>query len=113
MIERADKKKNIDKVTASLTKNPLQSEQEIAKDTWVSQSAVNRAKKEVGKNGFKDDRVINLTDKDFELMQIIQQRKFDRMENIEVPVNDADVDKWDKTAQARYTIFRWDITDVF
>jgi hypothetical protein len=33
------------------------------------------------------------------------------MEDKEAPVNDADVDKWDKTAQARYTIFRWEITD--
>jgi hypothetical protein len=39
-------------------------------------------------------------------MELIQKRKFDRMEDKEAPVNDADVDKWDKTAQARYTIFR-------
>jgi hypothetical protein len=31
-IERSDKKKNIDKVTASLIKNPLQSQREVAKD---------------------------------------------------------------------------------
>jgi len=33
MIERADKRKNVDKVTASLVKNPLQTQREIAKDT--------------------------------------------------------------------------------
>tara|TARA_R110000737_G_C14234520_1_gene423554 strand:+ start:399 stop:500 length:102 start_codon:yes stop_codon:yes gene_type:complete len=33
MIERSDKKSNIDKVEASLAKKPLQSEREIAKDS--------------------------------------------------------------------------------
>jgi hypothetical protein len=33
MIERADAKKNKDKVAASLAKNPLQSQREVAKDT--------------------------------------------------------------------------------
>jgi hypothetical protein len=33
MTNRSDKKKSIDKVAASLAKNPLQSEREIAKDS--------------------------------------------------------------------------------
>jgi len=33
MIERNDKKRNIDKVIASLAKNPLQTEHQIAADT--------------------------------------------------------------------------------
>jgi hypothetical protein len=39
-------------------------------------------------------------------MQLIQKRKFDRMEDKNDPVNDSDVNNWDKAAQARYTIFR-------
>jgi hypothetical protein len=26
-------------------------------------------------------------------------------------LNNSDINQWDKTAQARYSIFRWDITD--
>ena len=52
-----------------------------------------------------------MTDKDFELMELIQKRKFERMEDKDEKVSDADVNQWDKTAQARYTIFRWDVTD--
>ena len=111
MIERADVKKNKDKVSASLAKNPLQSQREVAKDTWISLWATNRTIDKVVQSGTKDDRIINLTDKDFELMQLIQKRKFDRMKDEETPVNDSDVNNWDKTAQARYTIFRWDATD--
>lgn len=112
MIERSDKKTNIDKVEASLAKKPLQSEREIAKDSWVSKSSVNRAKQELGQNGAtKDNRIVNLTDGDFKLMQLIQKRKFDRMEDSSNPVNDSDVNNWDKEAKARYTIFRWDATD--
>ena len=112
MIERSDKKSNIDKVTASLAKNPLQSEREIAKDTWIGNWTVNRAKKELEQNGAtKDNRIVNLTDGDFKLMQMIQKRKFERMEDKSNPVNDSDVNNWDKEAKARYTIFRWDATD--
>ena len=112
MIERSDKKSNIDKVEASLAKNPLQSEREIAKDTWIGNWTVNRAKKELEQNGAtKDNRIVNLTNKDFELMQLIQERKFDRMKDKNNPVNDSDVNNWDKEAKARYTIFRWDATD--
>jgi len=111
-IQRSDKQKNKDKVEASLAKNPLQSEREIAKDTWLSPATAHRAKVEVKQSeATKDSRIVNLTDKDFELMQLIQKRKFDRMADKENPVNDSDVNNWDKEAKARYTIFRWDVTD--
>jgi len=63
----------------------------------------------MGKNGdftIKDDRIMHLTDKDFELMQLIQKRKFKRMEDKENSVNDSDINNWDKEAKARYTLFR-------
>ena len=111
-IERSDKKKNIDKVTASLIKNPLQSQREVAKDVWIGLWTVNRAKEEMEQNGTtKDDRIINLTDKDFELMQKIQKRKFERMDDKEKPVNDNDINSWDREAKARFTLFRWEATD--
>jgi len=112
MIERADKKKNIDKVAASIAKNPLQTARELGKDTWIGASTANRAKKEVAQNGTKDDRIVNLTNKDFELMQKIQVRKFERMEDKEKPINDNDINNWDKEAKVRYSLFRWEVTDT-
>lgn len=113
MIEskRADKKANIDKITAWLVKDPLASERKLAKMAWVSPSTAHISKKEIEQSQAKDERIISLTDKDFELMQIIQKRKFDRMEDKDDPVNDSDVNNWDKSAQARYSLFRWDATD--
>ena len=111
MEERADKKKNIDKVVASLVKDPLQTEQQIARDTWISQSAVNRAKKEVGKNGLKDDRIMNLTDKDFDLMKSIQKEKTKRLKEETKEISNLDIDRWENTATKRYSLFRWKATD--
>jgi len=104
-IERADKKKNIDLVAASLAKNPLQSEREVAKDTWLGHWTVNRAKKEVGQTGARDERIQALLEWDMELLNLIAVRKKERMGEKQKPVNDNDVDKWENTAIKRQAIF--------
>ena len=106
MIEkstRKDKVKNIDKVAASLAKNPLQTEKELCKDTGLGKWTVWRAKKEVGEYGEKDFRIQNLLDKDMELMDLIQQEKFNRLK--ENKINDTDIDRWENTATKRKAIF--------
>ena len=104
-IERADKKASVDKIAASLAKNPLQSEREIARDTWVSKSSVNRLKEEAGQTGAKDLRIQNLLDKDVELMKLIQIEKFRRLNEEKEKVNNSDIDKWEATATKRKAIF--------
>lgn len=47
MTKRADKKKTIAKVTTSLLNKPLQTAREMAKDTGLWASTVNRARKEL------------------------------------------------------------------
>jgi len=111
MTKRADKKRNVDKVAAELAKNPLATERELAKETGVSKSAVNRAKKEVGRSGVKDDRIVHLTDKDFELMQLIQSEKERRLYEEKDKINNCDINRWEETAVKRYTLFRGDATD--
>lgn len=112
MTVRADKKKNLDKVAASLAKDPLQSERQLAKNAWVSNGTAHNMKEELEQTwAVKDSRIVNLTDWDFKLMEMIQQRKFARMNDTDNPVNDSDVNNWDKEAKARYTIFRWEATD--
>jgi hypothetical protein len=60
----------------------------------------------VEQSGTKDDRIISLTDKDFEMMQDIQKEKFRRLKEEKNELNNSDINQWDKTAQARYSIFR-------
>lgn len=108
--ERVDAKKNSEKIISEVLMNPLQSQREIAKNAWVWKTTVQEHLKELP-NTTKDDRIISLTDKDFELMQIIQKKKFERLNDTEKPVNDSDINNWDKEAKARYTLFRWEATN--
>lgn len=109
---RADRKRNLDAVQSEYVKNPLATEYEIAEITWIGKSSVNRAKQEMGENGeIKDDRIISLTDWDFDLMLSIQKRKFNRMKDMDIPVSDNDLNQWDREAKARYSLFRGTVTD--
>ena len=107
---RADKATNIANVAKELLENPLQTERQIAEWLWIWAGTVNRAKQELEQSGAKDDRIIGLTDRDFDLMKVIQREKFKRLEEPE-NVNDNDLDKWENTAVKRYSLFRWSATD--
>ena len=111
LMPRTDKKRNIDKVSASLAKNPLQTEREIALDTGLWHWTINRAKKEVEQSGAKDPRIITLTDWDMRIMNIIQKQKEERLQDPKVKVNNSDIDKRSQTATRRYSLFRWNATD--
>ena len=106
---RADSKTNIVKVAKAVLKDPLASQREIAEETGLSLWNVNDKLNKLEQT--KDDRIIWLTDKDFELMEMIQRRKFARMNDTDKPVNDNDMNNWDKEAKARFTLFRWEATD--
>jgi len=110
---RADKKKNKDKVAASLIKNPLQTEKEISEDTGLGMGTVHRAKKEVEKTGKKDDRIISLTDADFEILKLTQKHTKERLEDKDKAkkINARDMTYIGDIAAKRYQIFRGEITD--
>ena len=107
---RADKATNIANVAKELLENPLQTERQIADTLWVNHTTVNRAKQELQQTAPKDDRIVWLTDWDFDLMKVIQQEKFARLQDPE-NVNNNDLDKWENTAVKRYSLFRWSATD--
>lgn len=107
---RADKATNIAKVAKEILSNPLQTERQISEWLWIWAWTVNRAKQELEKNGAKDERIVWLTDWDFDLMKLFQQEKFTRMQSPE-KVNDNDLDKWENTATKRYSLFRGNATD--
>ncbi len=107
---RADKATNIANVAKELLENPLQTERQIADTLWVNHTTVNRAKQELQQTAPKDERIIGLTDRDFELMKKIQDVKFKRIETDDI-INNSDIDKWEQTATKRYSFFRWSATD--
>lgn len=107
---RADKKVSISKVAKEVLNNPLLNQREIAEKTWLSLGNVNDKLNILEQEGQKDDRIIWLTDKDFEMMKKIQDVKFKRLAEDE-QINNNDLDKWENTAVKRYSLFRWSATD--
>lgn len=107
---RADKKNNIAKVAKAVLNDPLATQREIADNANVWLWTANRVISELEQIGTKDDRIIWLTDKDFELMKQIQEVKFKRLQEDE-QINNNDLDKWENTAVKRYSLFRWSATD--
>lgn len=107
---RTDKKVSISKVAKEILNNPLLNQREIAEKTWLSLGNVNDKLNILEQEGKKDDRIIWLTDKDFELMKQIQEVKFKRLQE-DSQINNNDLDKWENTAVKRYSLFRWSATD--
>lgn len=110
---RVDKKKNLEKVVIEKLHNPMKSQNNIAKDLWVWVATVNRAMQEMEKNGIKDERIITLTDKDFDIVKLAQQRIEEKlMDEAEMKkTRIGEISTVAKDSAARYTIFRWELTD--
>lgn len=112
MTERSDKKKNYNKIVKSVVNNPLQSQREIAKETWLGKTTVQGHLKDLPKTT-KDDRIKSLTDKDFKCIELwvleIQRRLSDKeeLEKMRTP----EISQVIKENTARYTLFVWEATD--
>ena len=106
---RVDKRKNVEKVIISKIKNPLKTQREIAKETWLWLWTVSRAVSELEQNGTKDERIITLTEWDFEQQLRIQQIKNQRLDNPE-KINNKDLNTREEFAMKRYSVFRGNAT---
>ena len=106
---RADQAKNHRKIVKDVLLDPLKSQRERADDLWVWKTTIQEHMQTIKTT--KDDRIIGLTDEDFRMMQKIQGRKFARLDDLDTPVNDTDLNNWDREAKARYSLFRWSATD--
>jgi len=108
---RADKKKSLAKVTKTILNNPLSTEREIAVEAWVSNWTAHNMIKELEQTWAKDDRIIGLTDEDFEIQQLIQEETRKRITKNPDKIRDVDLKGYWEFALKRYTLFRWDVTD--
>ena len=69
---RTDKRKNVGKVAEALINNPNKTVREIAKETWIGTSTVQRAKVEVAQSGTKDETIAYIVDKSKERIKTAQ-----------------------------------------
>ena len=113
MENRTDKKRNIDLIAAALVVDPLATTREIEERTWVSKSTVATHKANLDKVGQKDERIINLTNKDLAIVtraqELIELKLND--EKLVKDMNIRDISAVAKDSAARYSLFRWDATD--
>lgn len=106
---RVDKRKNVEKVVVSKIKDPLKTQREIASETGIWLWTVNRAVEELEQNGTKDERIILLTEADFEQQLRIQEIKNKRLEEPE-KINNKDLNTREEFAMKRYSLFRGNAT---
>lgn len=69
---RTDKRKNVGKVAEALINNPNKTVREIAKETGIGSSTVQRAKVEVAQSGTKDETIAYIVDKSKERIKTAQ-----------------------------------------
>ena len=113
-IERKDKLRNKAKVIKAVLKDPLASQNELVKKTWLWKGTVNRNIRELDQNwplAEKDDRILWVCDTDFEIIQLTQGETVRRIKETpeEISMNDL-IRAWAESTK-RYTIFKWEITD--
>lgn len=119
---RVDKQKNIKALKNELIKNPLQTEEELAKKIWIARWSVNRLKDEMSEivTNAKNSDIVAITDTDREIIELSQFLSKSKLLNMKMKFIEEwdlelrDVKTWSEIAKestARYTLFRWSATD--
>lgn len=110
---RKDKAENISIVAKAILDKPLLRRDDIAKETWLWTWTVSRSLKELDENGRKDDRIIGLTDEDFDCIKLwvreIKNRLSDKEELSKMRT--VEISQVIRENTARYSLFRWDATN--
>lgn len=111
--ERKDKARNRAKVIKAKLKSPLKTEREIAKETKVSKSTVNRISQELGQRGTKDERILWICDKDLEIItvgqKLILKKLWDKKQMAKLKPHEISQVIAENTR--RYALFKWSATD--
>lgn len=103
--------KNIAKVAKARLKNPTDTTREIEEKTWIDHSTVSRIDKQLQQIAPKDDRIVWLTEKDFEVQLLVQNETVRRLVNAPTEIRDPDLIRFGEFAMKRYQLFRWDPTE--
>ena len=108
-------KKNLDKIAAARLDKPLATQEDIAKETGLSQSTVDRGDKILGKAGLREKfpEVEKFIAGSMRLMQAAQNELEERITDPEEKkkVSARDLNTITDSAQKRYSLFKGDATD--
>ena len=108
---RTDKAKNKSKIVKEVLKNPLQSQREIAKKVWLWKTTIQEHLQ--GIKTTKDDRILWVCEKDFEIVtiwqEIIKQRLQDKEEVKKMRT--FEIAQTIEKSEKRYMLFKWEATD--
>lgn len=109
---RVDRRKNAEKVVKARLRKPLSTTREIAKIAKIDHWTVARIDKEIPQIATKDDRIITLTETDFDIVTLAQMRIKEKLEDEEEmkKTRIGEISGVAKESAARYNIFRWDLT---
>jgi len=113
---RTDKRKNVGKVAEALVNDPNKTVREIARETWLWSSTVQRAKEEVAQSGTKDETIAYIVGSAKTRLRRISGI-FDRY--IGEVEDKKEINAFDmrtikdiaKDDQSRITVLWWDVTD--
>lgn len=97
---RTDKAKNIAKVLKEVINNPLQSQRDIAENTWLWLWTVNRALDDMEQIG-TDEAIIDFVKLDMELQWFATKEMIRRLKEEKEKVNNQDIVRFNETAFKR------------
>ena len=106
------RKKNVAKIAKARLENPTDTTREIEEKTWIDHSTVSRIDKQLQQIATKDDRIIWLTDKDFEIQNLVQWETVRRLTTKPEEIRDPDLVRFWEFAMKRYQLFRWEATEI-
>lgn len=108
---KKDQEIKIKKIAVAVAKNPKATEREIAKKTWIAKSTVHDNIGQVGH--IKDKWLEDLLSTDQKILQLaaneIKRRLSSKDELKKIRVTE--ISQVAKESTARYTTFRWEVTD--
>ncbi len=108
---RTDKAINHNKVAKDVLLNPLKTQRERAEDLWLWKTTIQEHLQEVKTT--KDDRIINITDTDLNIVEKGQKEIDRRLSESEElgKMRTVEISQVLKESTARYSLFRWSATD--
>lgn len=108
--ERVDKLKNKAKVIAKVIANPLATERELAKETWLGNWTIHNHLKELEQTWAKSQAIEEIIAKDAKIVNLAQSILVDRLEKTPDKVSTRDIISASDISAKRYSIFKWEAT---
>ena len=115
LTKRSDKKRNQAKVAKVMINNPTASEADIAKEAWVSTWTAHNHKTEIEESWVlgKDPRIVAISDKDLDIVKLVQDETLTRLQDGEQrkSINTLDLNRIGDMSIKRHSLIMGSATD--